>query len=421
MDRAATSDEHRRELSRRWDGLLQQARARDGFGDFLRAPSLASILPVAADGPIVVINAARTRTDALIVTADGVIPIRLSDLHDGLMHWTNEYLTAIQMQQDATTRYFAARMRFESGDRSPAAFHGYQAAKAELLTVGTETEQKVDATLRWLWDCLAEPVLTALGFNAAVAEPPRVWWCPTGPLTFLPLHAAGHHDDGRSVLDRVVSSYTPTIRALRQSRRRRPQRETDALLIVEAGNVEGQPPLPHTAAEVAALETLFAGRCTVLRGETATRKNVREHLATHARVHFSGHGHQDLARPAEGGLLLSDGTLRIADLSAHRFDGDFAFLSACKSATGGLELEDEVVTLASTLNHTGHAQVIATLWSVYDRSARQVAEGVYGRLVSVDGFTTRGAAHALNATLRKLRAQSPDCPTRWIPFTHTGA
>jgi len=35
----------------------------------------------------------------------------------------------------------------------------------------------------------------------------------------LPLHGAGYHasGDGRTVLDRVVSSYTPTLRALREA------------------------------------------------------------------------------------------------------------------------------------------------------------------------------------------------------------
>ena len=43
---------------------------------------------------------------------------------------------------------------------------------------------------------------------------PRIWWCPTGPLAFLPLHAAGLHDSdepGTKIFDYVVSSYLPTI------------------------------------------------------------------------------------------------------------------------------------------------------------------------------------------------------------------
>ena len=42
----------------------------------------------------------------------------------------------------------------------------------------------------------------------------------------LPLHGAGYHQarDGRTVLDRVISSYTPTLRALSEAMKPRPGR-----------------------------------------------------------------------------------------------------------------------------------------------------------------------------------------------------
>ena len=51
--------------------------------------------------------------------------------------------------------------------------------------------------LDWLWDVIAasgshrtRPYRPARGGGC---QWPRVWWCPTGPLTLLPIHAAGHH------------------------------------------------------------------------------------------------------------------------------------------------------------------------------------------------------------------------------------
>ena len=66
-----------------------------------------------------------------------------------------------------------------------------------------------------------------------------MWWCPTGPLTILPIHAAGHHADSvsgttptkQSVLDRVVSSYAPTLSALIRAR----QPRSTALVTSSAG------------------------------------------------------------------------------------------------------------------------------------------------------------------------------------------
>jgi hypothetical protein len=415
--------ERRRQLARRWDVLVEQARALDGFGDFLRARSLRSLLPVAADGPVVMVNTGSRRADAIILAPDGAGSLGLPDLHSGLTHWTNVYLIAVQKLQAVTEWYFETRARFAGGDRSPEVFHDLQAAKSDLLETRAETERAVAATLAWLWDCLAEPVLSELGFGPS-GDPPRLWWCPTGPLTLLPLHAAGHHQDhdGRTVIDRVVPSHTPTLRALQEARLRQeraPVRD-DRLLVVEVAQAPGQVPLPHAREEVALLEEMFAGRCTMLREEAATRENVSAHLATHRRVHFSCHGMQDFTKPTNGGLMLHDGLLRIGDLISQRCAGDFAFLSACKAATGGLVLEDEAVTLASTLHYTGYAHVIATLWSVYDTTAREIARGVYQRLLTADGFVPGRAAHALNETLRGLRDRQPESPTVWLPFTHLG-
>ena len=83
--------------------------------------------------------------------------------------------------------------------------------------------------LEWLWDCIAGPVLGALGYRETGGETGgeagadmggRLWWMPTGGLGALPLHAAGYHREGagRTVLDRAVSSYTVTVRALGQGR-----------------------------------------------------------------------------------------------------------------------------------------------------------------------------------------------------------
>src|SRR5207302_4563723 len=118
-----------------------------------------------------------------------------------------------------------------------------------------ELERAITNTLAWLWAIVAEPVLTALGHTRTpdADQPwPRLWWSPTGPLTLLPLHAAGHHDTGtghddlgaQSVLDRVISSYAPTLRALSQAREGRPPLDQPArgLLVVAMPTTPGAAP-----------------------------------------------------------------------------------------------------------------------------------------------------------------------------------
>jgi hypothetical protein len=72
-------------------------------------------------------------------------------------------------------------------------------------------EARLDRCLQWMWHSFTERVLDHLGYRATPADDGdwlRLWWCPTGALTLVPIHAAGdHRTPGAAVIDRVVSSY----------------------------------------------------------------------------------------------------------------------------------------------------------------------------------------------------------------------
>jgi CHAT domain-containing protein len=284
------------------------------------------------------------------------------------------------------------------------------------------------SVLRWLWDEIAEPVLIALGFVETPGPAqawPRLWWCPAGPLTLLPLHAAGYHEEtgaGRTVLDRVVSSYTPTLRALLEARQALETSPDSArLLIVSLPDTPDEVPLSDVIRERDLLTSLFSSCHTLLDGEAATAAAVQEQLPRHRWAHFSCHGGQNLADPSQGGLLLHDHMLTVTDISARQHQGEFAFLSACMTAVGGVNLPDEAITLAVALHYTGYRQVIGTRWSVYDETAADVAEAVYGDLTSTGRFQPDRAAHALHKAIRHLRDAERLPAGDWSPFTHTRA
>ena len=57
---------------------------------------------------------------------------------------------------------------------------------------------------------------------------PRIWWCATGPLAFLPIHAAGIYATstskaGPTLSDFAISSYIPNVRALTERVLNNPQ------------------------------------------------------------------------------------------------------------------------------------------------------------------------------------------------------
>ena len=287
--------------------------------------------------------------------------------------------------------------------------------------------------LDWLWDAIAEPVLTALGHTAA-PDPgrpwPRVWWCPTGPLAVLPVHAAGHHPRLRtatarsadSVPDRVISSCTPTLTAL--IRARQPTANTAVRqLAVGLPATPGQPPLPAVPAELKVLARHFppGNGSRQLAGPQATRAAVLTAIVDHSWVHLACHASQQRADPARSGFNLWDGTLTITDLAAQPTQGqDLAFLSACQTAAGSVRHLDEAIHLAAAMQFLGYRHVIATLWTINDSPAPHLADAVYTTLTQNGKPDPGKAAEALHHATRTLRQTDPTNPLLWAPYIHLG-
>lgn len=427
---ARYADQGRRAVVLRdWTDTVAQIRMLTSNDAFLRQPEVNLSLVLDQSGPVVVVNAAPWRSDALIVQDGAIDRCGLPDLDaDELETRVSSYLTALQTTERAADHLLLMR-GLQRGDSSVAARRDTQRAERELRAQRVAMRSMLVGTLAWLWDVVAEPVLAALRFTATSTEPdwlPRLWWCPIGALSLLPLHAAGRHDGGdeESVLDRAVSSYTPTLRALALARRPVPPTAASArrMLIVAQPRTPRQPPLPGVLRDVETLVRLFPDdHRTLLRDDDASRAAVLRALGEHRWVHFACHGTQDLATPVDGRLVLWDGTLSVADLGSRGFNGEFAGLAACKTATGGVHAPDEVVTLASALFYRGYRHVVATLWSVSDSTgASDLFENLYGRLV-VDGELDAGhTATALHTAVRQLRADHRNRPDVWSPFVHIG-
>jgi len=382
-----------------WDATV--AEIRESVPGFLRPARLADLQPAAERGPVIVINTSELRCDALIVTGTRVSCVPLPSLTlDDVRRYTLGYLEA-----DACL------------------------AREDGPGIGTpHPDQAISEVLEWLWDTMAEPVLAALGIRGAPApdQPwPRVWWCPTGLLSLLPLHAAGYHASQsgsgtppRSVLDRVVSSYTPTLGALAEASQA--DAEDGTMLFVGVPGSPSSPPLPGASADRDFLVKLLGPRCHVLFGEDATVAAVRAALPSHRWAHFSCHGQQDLTAPSRAGLRLSDGRLTVAGLSAQGHKGEFAFLAACRTATGGAALPDEAISLANAIHFAGYRHVVATLLSAYDIAAVDVIQMVYHDLATSGRLSPAKSAEALHSAVRHLRDSEPGSPSWWTPFIHIG-
>ncbi|MER6202584.1 CHAT domain-containing protein [Streptomyces sp. NPDC001586] len=447
--------DRRVELSQEWEGLigevreLGRARGIPELTDFLRPPRAASLTAAGREGAVVAVNISRLRCDALLITETGVRGLPLPGVTaGGVEDRTVAYLVALRTLERAAWELQAARAPFEQGDRSPEVFFRISDARAALALARRLAEDELGTLTAWLWDEICGPVLDALGHTEAPADgtpPPRVWWCPTGLLNLLPLHAAGHHGEPsdatpRTVLDRVVSSYTPTVRALLTARSRaRSGTAADGTgrMLFVAPEPVGMPPLESLAADREALVGRFGERLTRLEGADATADAVLAALHRHPWVHFSSHAGQDLDDPGLGSIALREDGLTVHDLAERSYSGEFAFLSACQTAVGGIDLANETITLSAALHIAGFRHVIGTLWSVYDRAAADVTRDFYGDGAApgsaTPGSTTSGggpstvpdfepadAARHLHRAVRALRDRDRTRLTTWVPFVHIG-
>ncbi|MGW1321736.1 CHAT domain-containing protein [Streptomyces antibioticus] len=367
--------------------LRAQIREVPGHERFMSGLTEEELLSVSERGPIVVLNLSALRTDALVVRPDGVTVVPLPTVTpERVGALVDTFLTAAEDPDD----------------------HG---GKAML-----------DA-LAWLWDHMAEPVLAVAAPPPGPNGPlPRLWWCPTGPLSHLPLHAAGHHlaDDGRTVLDRVVSSYTPTITALSRVRARRTTPSAGAgLLAVAVGRTASgtEVPLPGAHSEADAVAAIHPATTVLADGE-ATRARLLAELPRHPRAHFTCHTRSDPRSPSLSRLVLheTDDELTVGDIARLDLSSvELAYLSTCDAARPGAEIPDESVHIAGAFLIAGYPDVVGTLWPMPDATGRRLARHFHRRLAEGDD-----PARALHRTTVRARRNAPGLPVGWANLVHIG-
>ena len=270
---------------------------------------------------------------------------------------------------------------------------------------------------------------------------PRIWWCATGPLAFLPIHAAGIYATsitkaGPTLSDFAISSYIPNVRALTERVLNSCQvldnrgRQNTAFFMISQPKTPNLPHIPGTTKEVLAIMQLLKNhnvRFLCLEGEAATVDQGITYMETHNCVHFACHAHQNTKEPLKSKFMLQDGGLELSEIIKKNLKGaDLAYLSACQTSTGDEKLSEEAVHLAAGMLAAGYRGVVATMWSISDQYGPQVAEDFYSRLISQglkpEQLSTDDAARALHYATQKLRKQlgDSDLALDWIPYVYFG-
>lgn len=179
--------------------LVEKIRQYDGFADFGLPLSQQAVLQQAKQGPIVILNVNKRRSDALIVTEFDVLCEPLSKLN----------VANVQLQVENFRKAIDTLTSSNKGTGKKKS----QSLHTEPVIDPLSHEREIFSVLEWLWDAIVEPVLSRLGYSKRAdndSNLPNVWWCSTGLLSFLPIHAAGYYNgsSSQSAMDCVISAYT---------------------------------------------------------------------------------------------------------------------------------------------------------------------------------------------------------------------
>ncbi|KAI4906680.1 hypothetical protein J4E90_010368 [Alternaria incomplexa] len=373
---------HRNNIVKQLDESIAHIREQDGFLRFLAPPSMEEMQAIASAGPVIVINVSEYRSDAFIVASSHLEHVALPNLQlDAIKTW------------------------------------------ATLLMSRKITQPKMFELLRWLWDVLVQPILEALHRSGLIShqpsDKPRLWWVPSGPLCSLPIHAAGNYTKNSSsiLMDKVISSYSPSIKAMIYSQRNAKNTASHLSLhrplIVSMGTTPGGNDLPSADEEGKLVREELSKLSTIDElPEVKLKPNKAAVIADMSRatiLHFAGHGLSDPKDPLESTLLVEDwqqNPLTVKDLLSlrlHEKPPFIAYLSACSTGRSSADkLIDEGLHLMSACLLVGFQHVIGSLWEVSDKHSAELAQRVFAAMVNAE-MSHECVSICLQDSLKPLR------------------
>ncbi|KAH9014271.1 CHAT domain-containing protein, partial [Lactarius pseudohatsudake] len=376
--------------------VIRRIQALPGFDNFAKSVPFRNLQTAAAKGPIIIINHCHWRCDILIVLHNS--PTSLIPTNEGFYDHINDLETRLKdaSQHGLDSEQYRRELRF---------------------------------VLKELYKLVGRPVINRLQ-GLGIPEQSRIWWYPTSVFCSLPLHAMGPIPSTRGperyFSDIYVCSYTPTLRALIESRTPlapRPANLQRSLLLV------GQPDasLPGVWKEMEVVQGLPIP-VTTLSSAHATRQTVAEGVQSHHLVHFACYATLEFGKPLEADIKLhGEDRLTLLDIANSRLpSAEFAFLSACHSAepTDGYD-PTEGLNIAAAMQYHGFGSVVGTMWDMVDTDGREISESFYRYLLACGGEIHdvplgERSARALRDAVQVMRRKGYDLE-RWVNWVHYGA
>jgi CHAT domain-containing protein/Tfp pilus assembly protein PilF len=280
---------------------------------------------------------------------------------------------------------------------------------SQAVTEGRDTAATLNPAGRELYHLLVEPAAGLLKKGARVVLVPD--GCLHG-LNFETLLTPA----GKYWLEDATVEIAPSLRLY--GRARAASRAQPSILLIGDPVQEDPslPPLPHAAAEIAGISSLFRDKL-VLTGAAARPDAYRTSgPGRFSVVHFAAHAVPNRENPLDSAVVLSGrdaSKLYAWEVSKVPLDADLVTVSACKSAGARAYAGEGLVGFAWAFLAAGARNVVASLWDVNDESTADFMKSLYQEL-------RRGQAPAAalrDVKLRFVHSQTNrGKPYYWAPF-----
>jgi CHAT domain-containing protein len=226
-------------------------------------------------------------------------------------------------------------------------------------------------------------------------------------------------------MDRVVSAYTPTLRALKHARKKLdcPLQEKSLKVLIIAKEVS-----PGYARLRLARDEAYCVERTILDQEVFKEEEVDVEESPVASkvccqlpdleiVHFACHAY--ISSDVSNNGILLDTKLSTEDVSRTKVRASaLAYLSACNTALStASNLLDECITLGSAFQVAGFTKVVGTLWKCEDHTSFEVAKRFYEKMES----NTSNSQVALHEAIVSQKLSHAKEPSLWAGYIYSGS
>lgn len=226
----------------------------------------------------------------------------------------------------------------------------------------------------------------------------------------------------------VAPSASMFVRALERQRQMPPLAPSLVVVGDPSFDRTTYPDLPRLARasdEAMRIAPLYASSL-ILKREMATKAAFLDAASRYSVVHYAGHAISHETDPLRSRLILApdprtgdDGTLYAEEIYGRRFPRTrLVVLAACSTASGRISRGEGAMSLARPFLASGIPAVIASLWDIEDRSAREVSIRLHRRIAA--GSAPQEALRAVQLELLASPEPALRSPSTWAAFEIIG-